>query len=95
MPYSSQVNPYAETYMQDYLQAHGKYLQQMKPTALPYFNLIDGILTQYGLPKELKYLAVIESDLKSNALSIVGARGPMAVYELYRKRLWTTGESIY
>src|SRR5450432_1916570 len=76
MPYSSQVNPYAETYMQDYLQAHGKYLQQMKPTALPYFNLIDGILTQYGLPKELKYLAVIESDLKSNALSIVGARGP-------------------
>jgi membrane-bound lytic murein transglycosylase D len=76
IPYSSQVNPYAETYMQDYLQAHGRYLQQMKPTALPYFNLIDGILTQYGLPKELKYLAVIESDLKSNALSNVGARGP-------------------
>lgn len=76
IPYSSQVNPYAETYMQDYLQAHGKYLQQMKPTALPYFNLIDGILTQYGLPKELKYLAVIESDLKSNALSDAGARGP-------------------
>src|SRR5437868_11863242 len=76
IPYSSQVNPYAETYMQDYLQAHGKYLQQMKPAALPYFNLIDGILTQYGLPKELKYLAVIESDLKSNALSYMGARGP-------------------
>ena len=76
IPYSSQVNPYAETYMQDYLQAHGKYLEKMKPTALPYFNLIDGILTQYGLPKELKYLAVIESDLKSDALSIAGARGP-------------------
>src|SRR4029079_14064440 len=28
------------------------------------------------LPKELKYLAVIESDLKSNALSHAGARGP-------------------
>lgn len=76
IPYSSQVNPYAETYMQDYLQIHGKYLQQMKATSLPYFNLIDGILTKYGLPKELKYLAVIESDLKSNALSVVGARGP-------------------
>ena len=76
IPYSSQVNPYAETYMQDYLQGHGKFLQQLRPTALPYFNLIDGILTQYGLPKELKYLAVIESDLKSNALSIAGARGP-------------------
>lgn len=76
IPYTSQVNPHAETYMQDYLLAHGKYLTQMKATALPYFNLIDGILSQYGLPKELKYLAVIESDLKSNALSIAGARGP-------------------
>ena len=76
IPYSSQVSPYAETYMQDYLKAHGKYLEQMKSTALPYFNLIDGILIRYGLPKELKYLAVIESDLKSNALSIAGARGP-------------------
>ncbi|MGH2563094.1 MAG: lytic transglycosylase domain-containing protein, partial [Ginsengibacter sp.] len=76
MPYASQVNPHAETYMQDYLQAHGKYLEQMKATALPYFNLIDDILTKYGLPRELKYLAVIESDLKSNALSIAGARGP-------------------
>ncbi len=76
IPYASQVNPYAETYMQDYLKAHGKFLEQMKTTALPYFNLIDGILTQYGLPKELKYLAVIESDLKSNALSDKGALGP-------------------
>ncbi len=76
IPYSSQVNPYAETYMQDYLKAHGKYLEEMKATSLPYFNLIDGILVRYGLPKELKYLAVIESDLKSNALSVAGARGP-------------------
>src|SRR5205809_1539470 len=41
MPYSSQVNPYAETYMQDYLQAHGSSLQKMKGTSQMYFNLID------------------------------------------------------
>jgi len=76
MPYSSQVNPYAESYMQDYLQAHGAYLQKMKAPSLPYFNLIDNVLSQYGLPKELKYLAVIESDLKPMAMSWVGARGP-------------------
>ncbi len=76
MPYSSQVNPYAENYMQDYLQAHGKYLKQLKLSSMSYFNYIDGILSQYGLPKELKYLAVIESNLKSNALSVAGARGP-------------------
>lgn len=76
MPYSAQVNPYAEQYMQDYLKAHSKYLLNLKSTAVPYFNLIDGILSQYGLPRELKYLAVIESNLKSTALSSAGALGP-------------------
>ena len=76
IPYSAQVNPYAENYMQDYLHAHGKYLQHLKASSMSYFNFIDGILSQYGLPKELKYLAVIESDLKTNALSVAGARGP-------------------
>lgn len=76
IPYTSQVNPFAENYMQDYLKAHEDYLLKLKKTGRPYFNFIDGILTQYGLPKELKYLAVIESDLKSTALSDKGARGP-------------------
>jgi len=76
MPYASQVNPYAENYMQDYLKGHQNYLLNLRKTGRPYFNFIDGILVQYGLPKELKYLAVIESDLKSNALSVAGARGP-------------------
>ncbi|HEY5393365.1 MAG TPA: lytic transglycosylase domain-containing protein, partial [Hanamia sp.] len=76
IPYAVQVNPFAENYMQDYLKAHEQSLLTLEKTGLPYFNLIDGILVQYGLPKELKYLAVIESDLKSNALSVKGARGP-------------------
>ncbi len=76
IPYSSQVNPYAETYMQDYLKSHKDFLLHLKASSMSYFNFIDGILTQYGLPKELKYLAVIESDLKPNALSVAGARGP-------------------
>lgn len=40
------------------------------------FTVIDSIFRGYGLPAELKYLAVIESDLKSGAVSRVGARGP-------------------
>jgi membrane-bound lytic murein transglycosylase D len=74
--YSTQVNPNAEKYMQDYLRARGKSLVNMKSWCMPYFNLIDNIFTQYGLPKELKYLAVIESNLKPAATSWVGAAGP-------------------
>jgi membrane-bound lytic murein transglycosylase D len=48
----------------------------MKSWCMPHFNLIDNILTQYGIPKELKYLAVIESNLKTSATSWVGAGGP-------------------
>jgi membrane-bound lytic murein transglycosylase D len=40
------------------------------------FMIIDSVLNHYGLPLELKYLAVIESELKSSAVSRVGAKGP-------------------
>jgi membrane-bound lytic murein transglycosylase D len=76
MPYASQVNPNAEGYMQDYLQSNKSFLLKLKSTSRNYFNLIDNIFSQYGLPRELKYLAVIESNLKPQALSWVGARGP-------------------
>lgn len=76
LPYSSQVNPNAESYMQDYLKAHTNSLTQMRSWGQPYFNLIDNIFSQYGLPRELKYLAVIESNLSTGATSWVGAGGP-------------------
>ena len=75
-PYTSQVNPNAEKYMQDYLRKNSRDLVGMKSWCMPYFNLIDNIFTQYGLPKELKYLAVIESNLKPSCTSWVGAAGP-------------------
>jgi membrane-bound lytic murein transglycosylase D len=76
LPYSTQVNPHAELYMQDYLRQHSNHLVKMKTWGMPYFNLIDNIFAQYGLPRELKYLAVIESNLSTSATSWVGAGGP-------------------
>ena len=40
-----------------------------------YFPLFEDIFDSYGLPTELKYLAVIESALNANAVSRVGATG--------------------
>jgi membrane-bound lytic murein transglycosylase D len=74
--YDAQINPQAWGFIQDYLQHHGRNLQKMKSWGIPYFTLIDNVLMQYGLPNELKYLAVIESGLNTNATSWVGARGP-------------------
>lgn len=74
--YDAQINPMAWGFIQDYLRFHGKNLEKMKSWGMPYFTLIDNVLMQYGLPNELKYLAVIESGLNTNATSWVGAKGP-------------------
>jgi membrane-bound lytic murein transglycosylase D len=72
----SRLNPKALNFIQDYVKENWEELQLVRTTGGPYFNLIEGILTQYDLPRELKYLAVIESNLKSSAVSRVGAAGP-------------------
>ncbi len=38
--------------------------------------MTDAVFSSYNLPLQLKYLAVIESDLKTTAVSKVGAAGP-------------------
>ncbi len=76
LPYNAQINPNAEIFVQDYMRVHGNYLQKMKGWGLPYFNLIESVLQQYGLPAELKYIAVIESNLSTGATSTAGAGGP-------------------
>jgi len=40
------------------------------------FYIIDSVFRRANLPAQLKYLAVVESELKPTALSSVGAKGP-------------------
>jgi len=72
----TQLNPLAISFVEDYVDSHGKMLEGLKDKARPYFDMMDAVLVKHGLPKELKYLAVIESQLKSNARSWAGAVGP-------------------
>jgi len=74
--YSVQLNPRAISFVQDYMLRHSRQLEQMKGWGRPYFDMMEKILNIEGVPGEMKYLAVIESDLKSNALSWAGAVGP-------------------
>ena len=72
----TKLNSRAVSFVKDYMEKEGESMEKLKSWGRPYFNIIDPILVKYGLPKELKYLAVIESKLKSNAVSWVGAVGP-------------------
>jgi len=74
--YAVQLNPRAISFVQDYMDKHNHQLEQMKGWGRPYFDMMAGILTSYRIPAELKYLAVIESNLRSYAVSWAGAVGP-------------------
>lgn len=74
----AKLNPMAIGFVQNYISKNRKGFLAMKEWAKPYFDMMDEVLTQHGLPKELKYLAVIESGLKHNANSWSGAVGPWA-----------------
>ncbi len=71
-----QLNTRAISFVEDYMAKNKRSLEKLKGWGRPYFDMIDAVLTYHGLPKELKYLAVIESYLKTYAVSWAGAVGP-------------------
>lgn len=71
-----QLNPLAISFVEDYVEKFGDKIEKIKHSGKPYLDMMENILTQHGLPTELKYLAIIESNLKSNARSWAGAVGP-------------------
>jgi membrane-bound lytic murein transglycosylase D len=74
--FNVKLNPKAVSFVQDYMDVYSNKLNNMKSWGKPYFDLIEGVLTEHNLPTELKYLSVIESELKTSATSWVGAAGP-------------------
>lgn len=67
---------YMQQYTEKYLKSHNRTLATVQQRAEKVFPLIDNVMDQNKIPKELKYLAVIESALNPNARSRVGALGP-------------------
>lgn len=85
-PYAAQLNPRAVSFVQEYIRKQGKELEQMKSWGKPYFDLYDNVLTLYGVPREMKYLSVIESHLSSGLVSWAGAVGPWQLMDYEAKR---------
>ena len=70
------LHPMAIGFVKGYMTENTDRLEKMRTWSVSHFRMIDNILGKYKLPEELKYLAVIESELKSTATSRVGAVGP-------------------
>jgi membrane-bound lytic murein transglycosylase D len=64
-----------EGFVKDYMKQNDEMLDYILLNRNSSFTTIEKVLEKHGLPVELKYLAVIESKLKSSATSRVGAAG--------------------
>lgn len=62
-------------FIQDYAEENTELFERIKLNKTGYLKTIDKVFAQYEIPVELKYLAVIESRLNTNALSGCGAKG--------------------
>lgn len=84
---SALINPAAMPFVEDYAKKEAGRLENLVNWGRTYLSLYERILEQYGLPKELKYLSVVESQLQSKAVSHAGAVGPWQLMAVEAKRL--------
>ncbi|PDH48056.1 MAG: lytic transglycosylase [Bacteroidetes bacterium MED-G21] len=68
-------NPYVKQYINVYTKQRRQQMSRMMALAAYYFPVFEGILDQFNLPLELKYLALVESALNPKAKSWAGATG--------------------
>ncbi|HEU5167281.1 MAG TPA: lytic transglycosylase domain-containing protein [Chitinophagaceae bacterium] len=64
-----------EKFVQEYAEDNMELFEKIKLNKTGYLKTIDRVFAQHQIPLELKYLAVIESKLNTNALSWCGAKG--------------------
>ncbi len=74
-PFNFEYNPSLEKIIKHYLKNRQQTLANLMGRAKYYFPMFEEHLAKYDIPMELKYLAIVESALKGNATSRVGAKG--------------------
>ena len=74
-PFNFEYNPSLERIIKHYLKNRPETLANLMGRAKYYFPIFEEHLAKYDLPMELKYLAIVESALKPQAVSRVGAKG--------------------
>jgi membrane-bound lytic murein transglycosylase D len=70
-----ELNKQAALAVKQFISRNREDLEAIEKRTEKYFSIIEPVFKQYNIPLELKYLAVVESQLKTCATSHVGAKG--------------------
>lgn len=74
-PFNVEYNPSLESVIRGYLKNRRRTMAKLMALSDYYFPMFEEQLDRYGLPLEMKYLAIVESALDPRARSRVGATG--------------------
>ncbi len=74
-PFHIEYNPHLEYVIKSYLKHRRSTFSTLIERARYFFPLFESLLSKYDIPLEMKYLAIVESALKPNAESGMGAKG--------------------
>lgn len=81
------INPNAVKFVKQYLKKNEEDLEEIGQRSSAAFRTIEDIFQKQGIPEQLKYLAVVESDLKTDARSKAGAVGAWQLMIVTAKEL--------
>jgi membrane-bound lytic murein transglycosylase D len=69
------LNKKAGSFLKIYLKKNNQTLIVARQRSKTFFSIMDSVFVMYDLPVQLKYIAVVESNLKTSAGSHAGAAG--------------------
>lgn len=75
--------------------AHNRALYEIRQRASVFFPLIEPIMERYKIPADFKYLPLVESSLRGNAVSSAGAVGYWQLMPATARELGLTVENQY
>ena len=85
--YFGEKNEFVNDFVRKYMETNSRTLSCVQNKSATPFSVMDNVLEKKNLPKELKYLAVIESALNYKAVSHAGAVGPWQLMETTAKMM--------
>ncbi len=88
--YFGEKDEYVNDFVRKYMEVHNRTLSSVQSNSATPFSVMDNVLEQKKMPKELKYLAVIESALNHKAVSHAGAVGPWQMMETTARMMGLT-----
>jgi membrane-bound lytic murein transglycosylase D len=74
-PFNIEYNTQLENLVKNFLKNRKRSYERLMGLSQYYFPMFEEAMARYNVPLEIKYLAIVESALRSNAVSRVGATG--------------------